>query len=83
MEDLFFVDLHSHAHAKAYGHSFTKNGATYHNSDNPEHKNSSWWSDGPDKKDLRKNTKGLFGLTQFTQADLRTCSEGKVKSCLF
>ena len=74
----FFVDLHSHAHQKAYSHSFKKTGPTYHNSEHASDKNSSWWRDWPTGKDLRKNVRGLFGLTQFTQADVRTCIEGNV-----
>ena len=63
---------------KAYAHSFKQSGPTYYNSNNPRHKNSSWWSDRATEKDLKKQINGLFGLTQFTQADVRTSLQGNL-----
>ncbi|MEL6969079.1 MAG: peptidase M19 [Bacteroidota bacterium] len=72
------VDLHCHSQMKAYSHSFTPDGPGYVNAVDSRKKNSVWWTDWPTAKDLRKNTNGLFGLTQFTQADMLTCLRGNV-----
>ena len=74
----FIIDIHCHSQLKAYAHSFDKSGPTYKNSTNPNHKNSSWWSDWPDPTDIRMQVDGLFGLTKFSQADYRKCLDGNL-----
>lgn len=78
MRDFKFVDLHGHHFMKAYAHSFKEHGPTYKNSDNHQHKNSSWWSDRPTGKDLHRQVHGLLGLTKFTQCDIRACINGNL-----
>lgn len=72
------VDLHCHSQMKAYGHSYDLDNDTFINSNHYNHKNSAWWSDWPTQKDLDRNINGIFGLTQFTQSDFRSCADGRV-----
>ena len=73
------IDLHCHSQMKAYCQSFSANGVPKHtNVLDPSKKNSAWWTDWPTARDIRKNTNGLLGLTQFTQADMLTCLRGNV-----
>ena len=74
----FIIDLHCHSQMKAYCHSFKPEGPSYINSKDRRRKNSAWWTDWPTAKDIRKNTYGLLGLTQFTQADIHTCIRSNV-----
>ncbi|WP_099148841.1 amidohydrolase family protein [Flavilitoribacter nigricans] len=78
MEKYTFLDLHCHPFMKAYAHSFKSDGPTYKNSNHYRHRNSSWWSDRATARDLKKHLNGLFGLTHFTQADVRTSLQGNV-----